>query len=175
MRSRVAFLFVRSSTEKPARSKASFHASASATQPDSRYCGGYMSMPMHSARRRPSPAPVATAPVAPPPSDYTVYFDLDSWTLTAEDLAVITNVINTARAGGQSHITIVGHTDTSGSAGYNKRLSVRRAKAVAGELVRDGVPQSVINIQGFGDTHLLVSTGPGVREPQNRRVEIIIR
>ena len=64
------------------------------------------------ARLRPRPCRGAAAP-----SDYTVYFDLDSWTLTAEDLAVITNVINTARAGGQSHITIVGHTDTSGSAG----------------------------------------------------------
>ena len=53
--------------------------------------------------------------------------------------------------------------------------SIRRAQAVAGELVRDGVPQNVITAQGFGDTHLLVSTGPGVREPQNRRVEIIVR
>jgi OOP family OmpA-OmpF porin len=40
--------------------------------------------------------------------------------------------------------------------------------------VRDGVPQNVISVQGFGETHLLVSAGPGVREPQNRRVEIII-
>ena len=57
----------------------------------------------------------------------------------------------------------------------NQGLSVRRAQAVANELVRDGVPKDVISIQGFGDTHLLVPTGPGVREPQNRRVEIIIR
>ena len=60
-------------------------------------------------------APVASpAPSQPAASDFTVYFDFDSWTLTAEDLAVITNVINTARAGGQTHITVVGHTDTSG-------------------------------------------------------------
>jgi outer membrane protein OmpA-like peptidoglycan-associated protein len=45
---------------------------------------------------------------------------------------------------------------------------------VAAELVRDGVPRNVISIQGFGETHLLVPTGQGVREPQNRRVEIII-
>jgi len=37
------------------------------------------------------------------------------------------------------------------------------------------VPENAITIQGFGDTRLLVQTGPGVREPQNRRVEIIIR
>ena len=52
---------------------------------------------------------------------------------------------------------------------------MRRAKAVQAELVNDGVPASAITIQGFGDTHLLVPTGPGVREPQNRRVEIIIK
>jgi OmpA-OmpF porin, OOP family len=37
------------------------------------------------------------------------------------------------------------------------------------------VPKSAIAIQGFGETHPLVQTGPGVREPQNRRVEIIIK
>jgi outer membrane protein OmpA-like peptidoglycan-associated protein len=36
------------------------------------------------------------------------------------------------------------------------------------------VPKSDIVIKGFGETHLLVPTGPGVREPQNRRVEIIL-
>jgi outer membrane protein OmpA-like peptidoglycan-associated protein len=36
------------------------------------------------------------------------------------------------------------------------------------------VPQASITAQGFGDSRLLVSTGPGVREPQNRRVEIVI-
>jgi OOP family OmpA-OmpF porin len=54
-------------------------------------------------------------------------------------------------------------------------LSIRRANAVKAELIRDGVPENAITAQGFGDTHLLVPTGPGVREPQNRRVEIIIR
>ncbi len=68
-----------------------------------------------------------------------------------------------------------GYTDTSGSPRYNMGLSVRRANAVAAELVRDGVPKNVIAIRGFGETHLLVPTGPGVREPQNRRVEIIIQ
>jgi OOP family OmpA-OmpF porin len=62
----------------------------------------------------------------------------------------------------------------SASPKYNQGLSVRRAQAVAAELVKDGVANSAIVIQGFGETHLLVPTGPGVREPQNRRVEIII-
>jgi outer membrane protein OmpA-like peptidoglycan-associated protein len=58
---------------------------------------------------------------------------------------------------------------------YNQGLSVRRAKAVAAQLVTDGVPASEITAQGFGDTNLLVPTGPGVREPQNRRVQIVLQ
>lgn len=119
------------------------------------------------------PAPVVTAPVAPPPpSDYTVYFDLDSWTLTAEDLAVITNVINTARAGGQSHITIVGHTDTSGSAAYNKRLSLHRANVVVEALVDLGARRAAIQATGVGETDLAVQTEDGVKEARNRRAVI---
>lgn len=123
------------------------------------------------------PAPVATAPVAPPPTapaDYTVYFDLDSWTLTAEDLAVITNVINTARAGGQSRITVVGHTDTSGSAAHNQRLSVRRANVVKEALVDMGARREAVQVSGVGENDLAVQTADGVKEAKNRRAVIDI-
>jgi OOP family OmpA-OmpF porin len=123
------------------------------------------------------PAPVTTAPVAPPaaPADYTVYFDLDSWTLTAEDLAVITNVINTARAGGQSRITVVGHTDTSGSAAYNQRLSVHRANVVVEALVDMGARRAAIQASGVGESDLAVPTEDGVKEAKNRRAVIAIQ
>ena len=58
---------------------------------------------------------------------------------------------------------------------YNMGLSMRRAQAVAAQLVTDGVSQSEIEIHAYGETHLLVPTGPGVREPQNRRVEIVLQ
>ena len=74
-----------------------------------------------------------------------------------------------------TRIEVNGHTDTSGTPRYNQGLSVRRANAVAVELVRNGVPRNVIAIRGFGQTLLLVPTGPGMREPQNRRVEIIVQ
>lgn len=118
-------------------------------------------------------APVTSAPVAAPapatPPNYTVYFNFDSWTLTAEDLAVITNVINTARAGGQSRITVVGHTDTSGSAAYNQRLSVRRANVVVEALVDMGARRAAIQASGVGKTDLAVPTPDGVKEAKNRR------
>jgi len=126
--------------------------------------------------------PVApVAPVAPPPpvtaapaatSDYTVYFDFDSWTLTAEDLTVITDVINTARAGGQSHITVVGHTDTVGGVDFNQRLSVRRANVVVEALVDMGARRASIQAWGVGKTDLAVQTPDQTREAKNRRTVI---
>ena len=124
----------------------------------------------------PRPAPVAAAPVAPPPpADYTIYFDLDSWTLTAEDLTVITSVINTARAGGQSHITVVGHTDTSGSAAHNQRLSVRRANVVVEALVDMGARRAAIQASGVGESDLAVPTPDGVKEARNRRTVVALQ
>lgn len=119
------------------------------------------------------PPPVAAAPVAaPPPAENTVYFDFNSWTLTAENLTVITNVINTARAGGQSRITVVGHTDTSGAADYNQKLSVRRANVVVEALVDMGARRAAIQASGVGETDLAVQTPDGTREAKNRRAVI---
>jgi OmpA-OmpF porin, OOP family len=122
----------------------------------------------------PTPAPVA-APAPAPARSYLVYFDWDKADLTERAKAIVKEAADNSTHVSVTRIEVNGYTDTSGKPSYNQRLSVRRAQAVAGELVRDGVPQNVIDIQGFGDTHLLVATGPGVREPQNRRVEIIIR
>jgi outer membrane protein OmpA-like peptidoglycan-associated protein len=126
----------------------------------------------------PAPAPVAAPPPPPPPpapSDFTVYFNFDSWTLTAEDLTVLTDVITTARNGGQSQITIVGHTDTSGPADYNQRLSVHRANVVVEALVDMGARRAAIHASGVGENDLAVATGDGVREAKNRRAVITLQ
>ena len=70
-------------------------------------------------------------------------------------------------------LTVTGYTDTSGSPGYNQRLSERRANAVARALVRLGVSRSDMAISGRRENDLRVPTPDGVREPQNRRVEIV--
>jgi outer membrane protein OmpA-like peptidoglycan-associated protein len=81
--------------------------------------------------------------------------------------------LNSPRLKASSQVNL--YTDTSGTPQYNQGLTIRRAQTVAAERVRDGAPQGAIAIQRSGKTHLLVPTGPGVREPQNRRVEIIAR
>jgi OmpA-OmpF porin, OOP family len=122
----------------------------------------------------PAPAPVV-APAPAPARSYLVFFDWDRADLTDRARQVIAEAAQNSTHVQYTRIEVNGYTDTSGTAAYNLRLSVRRAQAVEGELVRDGVPQNVIDIHGFGETHLLVPTGPGVREPQNRRVEIILQ
>lgn len=117
----------------------------------------------------PAYTPVAAAPIAAPPSDYTILFEFDSWTLTGEDLAVLTQAVDTARAGGQSRITIVGHTDTAGDAAYNQRLSLRRAKVAMEAMIDMGARRAAISISGAGESNLAVQTGNGVREAKNRR------
>jgi len=121
----------------------------------------------------PAPAPVA-APAPAPARSYLVFFDWDRADLTDRARQIIREAAENSTRVQYTQIEVNGYTDTSGTPAYNQRLSVRRAQNVAAELVRDGVPRNAISIQGFGETHLLVPTGPGVREPQNRRVEIII-
>lgn len=125
----------------------------------------------------PPPPPVA---VTPPPvreaaRTYLVFFDWDRADLTARARQVIAEAAQATTRVQVTRIQVNGYTDTSGTPRYNQGLSVRRAQNVANELVRDGVPRSAISIQGFGETHLLVPTADGVREPQNRRVEIILQ
>jgi outer membrane protein W len=124
----------------------------------------------------PPPPPAQVAIPAPAPTrSYLVFFDWDKATLTDRARQIIKEAADNSTRVQYTRIEVNGYTDTSGTPKYNQGLSVRRAEAVAAELVRNGVPKTAINIQGFGDTRLLVPTGPGVREPQNRRVEIVVR
>jgi outer membrane protein OmpA-like peptidoglycan-associated protein len=103
------------------------------------------------------PPPVTPAPVAS--RSYLVFFDWDKATLTDRARQIIREAAENSTHVQYTRIDVNGYTDTSGTPKYNQGLSVRRAQAVAAELVRDGVSQNIISVQGFGDTHLLVPTG----------------
>ena len=126
----------------------------------------------------PPPIEVPAAPAAPQAQaarTYLVFFDWDRADLTERARQIIAEAAQATTRVQVTRIEVQGHTDTSGTAAYNQGLSVRRAQVVAAELVRLGVPRASITTQGFGFSRPLVATGPGVREPQNRRVEIILR
>jgi outer membrane protein OmpA-like peptidoglycan-associated protein len=126
----------------------------------------------------PPPAPAAPQEAAPAPAPartYLVFFDWDRADLTTRARQIIGEAAQASTHVQTTRIEVNGYTDLSGTATYNKGLSIRRADAVAAELVRDGVNRSEIFTQGFGEEHPLVPTAQGVREPQNRRVEIILK
>ena len=124
------------------------------------------------------PPPVAAPPVAPAPAPiarrvFLVFFDWDRASITADGMRVVQQAAEAFRSGAPVQLQVTGYTDASGSAGYNQRLSERRANAVADALARLGVPRNDMMVSGRGKNDLRVPTADGVREPQNRRVEIV--
>jgi len=115
---------------------------------------------------------VAPAP-AQVPKSYLVFFDFDKSDLTPEAVAIVGQAASNAGPAKVTEIQVTGHTDTVGSDAYNMRLSRRRAESVAARLEDDGIPSSEIAIIAKGKRDLLVPTGDGVKEPQNRRVQIV--
>jgi outer membrane protein OmpA-like peptidoglycan-associated protein len=122
----------------------------------------------------PAPAPVAV-PAPAPARTYLVFFDWDKADLTARAKSIIAEAADASKKVATTTVDVSGHADKSGTAPYNKALSLRRAQAVAAEMVRLGVPEKEIVITAYGDTRPLVPTAAGVREPQNRRVEIVLK
>jgi outer membrane protein OmpA-like peptidoglycan-associated protein len=123
-----------------------------------------------------APAPMPAPAAAPAPArTYLVFFDFDRADLTDRARQIIGDAAQNASGQGVSRIEVAGHADRSGSPQYNQRLSERRANAVASELERRGIQRSNISVQAFGESRPLVPTADGVREPQNRRVEIVLR
>jgi OmpA-OmpF porin, OOP family len=125
----------------------------------------------------PAVAPPAPPPPPPPPQSaqiFLVFFDWDRDVVTPEGLQILRKAADVWHAGAPVRIQVTGYTDRSGSAGYNQRLSERRAANVATVLVGLGVPRDRMTVSGRGENDNRVPTADGVREPQNRRVEIVL-
>ena len=123
-------------------------------------------LPAYAAAPAPAPAPART---------YLVFFDWDKSDLSARARQIIADASQASTKVATTRIEVNGNADKTGTAAYNVALSKRRGDAVAAELVRDGVPANRIYITANGDTRPIVPTAPGVREPQNRNVEIVLK
>jgi len=119
------------------------------------------------------PAPLAPPAALAPPKTFAVFFDFDRAGVSAQAKAVLAEV---AKAQGETHAPVLhisGFTDTVGTKRYNHKLSIRRAQAVAQALTKLGIPDAQLDVKGYGKEHLAVPTKDNVKEPRNRRVEIV--
>src|SRR5690606_35280877 len=124
-------------------------------------------------------APAPAAAPAPAPAQvartYIVFFDWDKADVRPDARRIIETAAANRKQVNVTRIEVTGHADRSGSDRYNERLSMRRAENVRAELIRLGVPENEIAIFAKGEREPLVPTADGVREPQNRRVEIVLK
>ncbi len=109
---------------------------------------------------------------AAPVDAFIVYFGFNRTNLTDRARQTLDEVVSAVNSMGATALSVVGHTDTVGSDGYNQGLSERRARRVANGLASRGIPAGAMTLAGRGERQLAVATGNNVREPKNRRVEI---
>ena len=132
-------------------------------------------------QRRPAPPlppqPISTVSpeVCRQPIAGTVFFEFDSAVPPADASQTLNFIANNMRPCGWAGLTVTGHADRAGSDEYNDGLSIRRANAIAGMLTGAGVSGSALTVSGRGEREPRVPTPDGVRNPQNRRVEIMVR
>jgi outer membrane protein OmpA-like peptidoglycan-associated protein len=101
-----------------------------------------------------------------------VFFDFDKSDITAEASGILNSAATAYANCGTASVMLAGHTDRAGSAKYNVGLAERRNASVRSYLTGRGVPAARITEEAFGETKPRVPTADGVREAQNRRVEV---
>lgn len=112
--------------------------------------------------------------VASETGPFFVFFGFDSSAVDGDGAEILASVADVIREDNGARVTLTGHTDKAGASDYNKRLSRRRVEAVRDALVANGVPADRITVGPDGEGEPLIDTADGVREAQNRRVEIHI-
>ena len=118
-------------------------------------------------------AALAAQPTAP--ARFTLYFQFDSDDLTEESRKLVTDVQQAVKVYPAPQVTVIGHTDTIGSAESNVELGLRRANVVRTRLIEAGLDEAAINVTSHGEATPLVPTADDVSEPRNRRVDITVR
>lgn len=103
-----------------------------------------------------------------------VLFAFDSDALAPSAAAEIDRLVAAIRARPGARVTIEGHTDDIGDDAYNQELSERRARAVAAELAKKGIPRDRVTARGLGETRPVVPNADDEGRRKNRRVEIVI-
>jgi outer membrane protein OmpA-like peptidoglycan-associated protein len=124
--------------------------------------------PRQAAAPAPAPQPQAAAPARP----FLVFFDWDKADLNNSSQPTIDEIAKTINSGRPATIRLAGHADKSGPDPYNMSLSEKRVQTVMNALSQKGIRKDQVRVEYFGESRPLVPTADGVREAQNRRVEV---
>jgi OmpA-OmpF porin, OOP family len=104
------------------------------------------------------------------PRSFLLFFDSGKPELSRDASETLAKQYQSVPAG--DHWIIVGYADRSGSPATNSRLGLARANVVREKLVELGADEAMIEMSSGGELRSIVPTADGVREPQNRRVEV---
>jgi outer membrane protein OmpA-like peptidoglycan-associated protein len=112
-----------------------------------------------------------------PPDRYVVYFDTNSTHLSQASMQTLQQAASNARMEAQNDVkvSVIGNADRQGKPKNNQVLSEKRAAEASGVLVKDGVPQGLIQTQGRGENDPLVATADGVPEQKNRNAIVVFQ
>jgi outer membrane protein OmpA-like peptidoglycan-associated protein len=103
-----------------------------------------------------------------------VFFEVDSAKLKPEGMQNLAQLAAFLNDHPDRALAIEGHTDSTGTDGYNQQLSERRAAPVQSFLVASGVSPSRVAAQGFGKRFPVASNGTASGRAMNRRVEMLV-
>ena len=106
--------------------------------------------------------------------DSGILFDVNQTALKAAAKTNIESLATSLKNNPETVVTIVGHTDATGTDEYNQKLSERRAEAVKSYAIAQGISGSRLNTQGRGETEPIEDNATEDGRSKNRRVEIVI-
>lgn len=110
-----------------------------------------------------------------PAQHFNLYFRTDTSDLTPESRAILPDILSAVASRNVPEVTVIGHTDTTGTAPNNYRLGLERAETVKTLLIKAGLDDRLVEVESHGERNLLRKTPDDTAEPRNRRVEITIR
>lgn len=102
-----------------------------------------------------------------------INFDVDMSDITTKGKEVVSQIAEALQKDKSLKISIEGHTDNTGDAAHNKKLSNDRANSVMNALISVGINKSRLTAKGFGSEKPLVATDSEENKAKNRRVELI--
>ncbi|GAB4293258.1 MAG: OmpA family protein [Roseovarius sp.] len=103
-----------------------------------------------------------------------ILFAVDSAEVSPQLRSDLLTVAQSLQKYPDSRVQVLGHTDNTGSAAHNQRLSERRAQSVADILIAGGVSAARIETIGRGEDQPVASNLTEEGRARNRRVEIVI-